>query len=295
MDQFVIAYLPALSPSTVSKPVANVLTHAVNMAKILNKGLILLHVVDKRYKPIMSVDDAGAELKRLVMLLKQGEGNDIPVAPYQDVSHCAMAGDTREIMNRLPKLLGAVLVVAAADKSASLFSPLNPSQVLRNFRDSRIAYLTVQSACAYGGKSATPSVAFTVDYRRESKEKLVWASYYARFGGYKVQVLSENYKDEGLKHSWYENVRFLNKIYDDLHISYTQHFYKASGFFPEMAAVEYASVQNFDVIVCSATDVRDIDVLEWIVGTADQRIIRNKFLLPVLFLNPRNDLYVLCD
>ena len=48
-------------------------------------------------------------------------------------------------------------------------------------------------------------------------------------------------------------------------------------------------------LITLTTDLRKRDILEWFIGTQEQRIVRNSLLMPILFLNPRDDFYVLCD
>jgi len=44
-----------------------------------------------------------------------------------------------------------------------------------------------------------------------------------------------------------------------------------------------------------AVTTKEKDGLEFFVGVQEQRTIVNRERIPILFLNPREDLYVLCD
>ncbi|MBQ0016311.1 MAG: hypothetical protein KBT04_04955 [Bacteroidales bacterium] len=283
MDQFIIAYLPKPSQP---EPVVS---HAVALAKMLHKGLILLSIHDTHYAESPDQSTATMQLQSLTDQIKQ------PSNPlyYADTSYCSMHGDTHDVLTQIPKLLAAVAIVVQVDCDAPHKTPTHPRHLLHLLRDIQIAYLTVQQP--HPNTTAFYIPALTIDYRRESKEKLIWASYFARFGGSDIKILRQDYKDEGLRDACYENMRFVEKIFGDLNIHYHTQTYSGGKLFTEPAAVSYAAQHNISLFISLTTDTRDRDMLEWIIGTPEQRVIRNPEKLPILFLNQRDDLYVLCD
>ena len=50
-----------------------------------------------------------------------------------------------------------------------------------------------------------------------------------------------------------------------------------------------------DILVALTTDPRNTDPIDWIFGTPDRRLLTHPSATPILFLNPRDDLYILCD
>ena len=277
-DQFVIAYLPYPDRSNV------VVSHALSLAQMLRKGLILLYIEDQRYKG-MSVAEATPILERLKENLHQ---------QHADTQYVAMRGKTRDIINALPQLLYGVVAVAECDKKSTWHTPTHPREVLRLFSESKIAYLTAQSEI--DGSYTKSDIAYSIDYRRESKEKLIWASYFARFGSNNLHVIYQDYHDERLFQKWNDNMRFMDKIFNSLAIKdYRRHTYTPHGLFPETAVAEQAAHEGCRLLISTTTEGFDRDIIEWIVGTAEQRVIVNRDKIPVLFINPRDDLFVLCD
>lgn len=274
-DQFVIAYLADLTMNH------EVLTHAAYLAAMLNKGLILLYIEDDRYHntPYTQVEHTLAQLE----------------AQYPQVhpAHVAMRGNTQEVINALPTMLNGVVAVAGVSTQARRGAPTHPRQVLKLFAQCKIAYLTVQAPLR--SPQDYQRIAYGVDFRKESKEKLIWASYFARFAGSKLTMLHFDYRDEGLRLKWRNNVLFMQKFFRGLNIQYTEGIVSGRAFFPETLICQTAASQGFGLLISVTTDTRDLDFLEWFAGTHEQRIIRNPDRLPVLFINPRNDIYVLCD
>lgn len=274
-DQFVIAYLADMSLTQ------EVVSHALYLAKMLNKGLIYLYVEDKKYHsaPV-------AEIESQLLSLESSH-------PEVHPAHVALKGDTREVIDALPTMLNGVVAVAGVNKNAKRGTPTHPKEVLHLFAECKIAYLTVQAALT--NPVAYHSVAYGVDFRKESKEKLIWASYFARFAKSQLLMLHFDYSDEGLRAKWGNNVIFMNKFFRGLGIEYNKQSVNGKALFPETIICKAASEHGCGLLISVTTDVRDRDIIEWFAGVHEQRIIQNQDLLPILFLNPRNDIYVLCD
>ena len=274
-DQFVIACLADLTMTH------EVVSHACFLARMLNKGLILLYVEDTHYRlaPVNEVE------KTLLQI--ESEHPDVHPA------HVAMKGKTREVIDVLPTLLNGVIAVAGVDAAARRHSPTHPREVLHNFGGCKIAYVTVQQPLT--DPSAYQHVGYGIDSRKESKEKLIWASYFSRFNHSQLTMLHFNYSDEGLRNKWNNNIRFMNKFFNGLGVTYKQQAVEGRALFPETVVCDTAAHIGCGLFISVTTDTRDLDIIEWFAGTQEQRTIHNRHRLPVLFINPRNDIYVLCD
>ena len=274
-DQFVIAYLADLSLTN------EVVSHACFLARMLNKGLILLYVEDTHHH--------NPTVAQATPTLLQIEAAHPDVHP----AHVAMKGNTREVIDALPTMLNGVIAVAGVNPAARRGSPTNPLQVLNLFGGCKIAYLTVQSPLS--DPSAYRHVGYGIDFRKESKEKLIWASYFSRFNHSRLTMLHFNYTDEGLHTKWHNNVRFMNKFFSGLSVTYDQQVVSGRALFPETLVCDAAAHIGCGLLISVTTDTRDLDIIEWFAGTQERRTIRNPHRIPVLYINPRNDIYVLCD
>jgi len=274
-DQFVIAYLADLENSGL------VVDYARAMAGFLKKGLILLFICDKKYTK--TTQD---EAQRRLCAIKEKY-------PTEDVNFCVLKGRTREIISLLPTLLNAVVIVAGVDRKASLLKPTNPRRVIYDFGQCRTAYLTVQNDAQ--APSGMHDVALRIDYNRESKEKLIWSSYFARFNGSRLHVMHEEYRDSGLRTKFENNMLFLDKFFAGVGVSHETEEMPSSANFPDKCAIKQAHSKGYDLMVSITTDTREMDMLDWFIGAQETRTIKNRQKLPVLFINPRDDIYVLCD
>lgn len=274
-DQFIIGCIYDIHHTDV------VVSHSLALSKMIQKGLILLYIEDPKYHN-PSKDDILPELQRLCENLK-------PI--YADVNYCALKGNTKDIVNILPTKLNGIIAVTEINKQTTRKNGTNPKTVLKNFSDSKIAYLTAQEPL----QNPISDIAMTVDFSKESKDKMLWASYYARFNKSKVHVLHEQYKDEGLKLKWHYNMKFLDKIFTGLKLTYTSEPFKRRSAFIDVSALEYIYNKGYNLLISVTRDTRAIDLLEFIIGTQEQRTIINTYNIPVLFINTKNETYILCD
>ena len=253
-DQFVFAVLEDLEHSNI------VLSYAQAMAEMLQKGLVLLH---------MCPDPAAAEPR-----LKELQQQLITHHASLTISYMALKGKLKDAVDALPEHMGAVLFVVQARK-----------HLLRDFAACRVAYFTVQAPY-----KPIQQVALTVDYRKESKEKYIWASYFARFGHHSLTAHHYHYRDEGLRYKCRANLQFMRKLYTPLGISAAEQELPRRGSYPDCALLRTSPP---DLLIAVTT--KEMDFLEWFAGTQEDRTLFNPSHTPVLYLNPRDDIYVLCE
>lgn len=278
-DQFIIAYLPDFEKTE------TVLSYAQFLSVMLKKGLILLHICDPRYSKL-SPDEAEEKLKSLRAKVIETTKADTIATTY-----AALKGDTRQIIAALPSLMGAVAIVAQVEKHAGWRNAMSRKALLRNFADCKTAFLVAQEPLR---DTATMSnVAMSIDFKKESKDKIIWSSYFPRFGNCNMHVLYYDYKDEFLRNKWYANMTQLHKLYSGLEQKFQPHIMQSKSTFSDINALRYSAQQGYGMLISVTT--KEKDGLEFFIGVQEWRTIVNKERIPILFLNPREDLYVLCD
>ena len=279
-DQYVIACVESPEGAELIIPWARHYAQSLN-----GKGLMLLNVtkVERRASSLAMPRSSNVT-----------EGNvsrdgDSDWLKQYGLPYAGLRGDWKTVIDGLPTAFGGILAITAVDPSAPRSSITNPRTLLREFRDCKIAYLTVNSSFLIPHSSF--NTVLTLDHRRESKEKLIWASYLVRFLGAKLTVALPDYRDGGLKAHQTNNLRYLEKIAPSLGLTYTTATIPA----PTMTPPDVVAVETLrpDLILALATDRRDRDVGDWLLGDPELKLLRSG--TPTLLLNQRDDLYVLCD
>lgn len=216
------------------------------------------------------------------------DGNNEWLKQYR-LPYIGLRGDWKTAIDGLPTAFNGILAVTAVDNNAPRHSITHPRTLLNTFRQCKIAYLAVPANTNF--PPLATNVSIVLDHRRESKEKLIWASYLVRFLGAKLTVALPDYKDAGLRKLQNNNLRYLDKIAPSLQLTYSTSTIPAPATTPpDIVAID---TLNPDLILSLATDRRDLDVGDWIMGVPELKLLRRG--TPAMLLNQRDDLYVLCD
>jgi hypothetical protein len=131
-----------------------------------------------------------------------------------------------------------------------------------------------------------------LDFNRESKEKSAWAGHISTLNKSKVRILIRAYKDAYFAASLRNNIVLVKKLYKNLEVNYDIVKEPDITVDIDKYAVEYAWLNNADLLVIMAT--KDIAVDDLLLGLKEKKIIDNKYKLPVMLINPRDDLYLPC-
>ena len=127
-----------------------------------------------------------------------------------------------------------------------------------------------------------------VNFLEEELEKAQFASAFGRFCQSEIHVLQAN--DYGSKAA--ANVQRMKELFDKFEFQVVIEKAKKDSFAVEKEAVERAPDENAGIIIVSAS--RDYGLDDIIFGSKEYHLIR-KSSVPLLLVNPRGDLYALCD
>ncbi len=127
-----------------------------------------------------------------------------------------------------------------------------------------------------------------VNFLEEELEKAQFASAFGRFCQSEIHVLQAN--DYGSKAA--TNVQRMKELFDKFDFQVVVEKAKKDSFAVEKEAVERAPGENAGIIIVSAS--RDYGLDDIIFGPKEYHLVR-KSSVPLLLVNPRGDLYALCD
>ena len=178
-------------------------------------------------------------------------------------------------------------VIGVSRKNGETF--FNRRRALRFIAPSRLPVMTVGATGPIDPQWL--NVMVTLDIYRQEKEKALWSGYFNRYGGATVHVLHTTYKDEFLREKLRDNLEFTDKLYENLDIQAAKHEIPKAGDLDAYALRHAAEYHGCLLVVMTTTYKSFVDIL---FGTREKHLIANKFGIPVLCLNERDDLYVLC-
>ena len=273
-DQFVIAYIVSFESK---HPCVD---YAVQLARILGKGLILLYISDPSAHSL-STSEAEVKLKEL--------NESLPEDLFH--SYAALSGAREKVLNAVGELLNAVLLVSDCNpEEKDKHSPLYPQTQLDSLASSRVAYLL----CPPESKPSNyDKVVLTLNNASESKEKTLWASYFGRFANSQIVLYYRRYKDEYHQKQLNLNIAFARKIFEQFKIPLITLHSENTKTQLDIQASDYAKENNCSLVICQTT--KNKSFADRLLGLDEVRVLKNMKKTPVLFLNPRNDLFILCE
>ncbi|MDD2413020.1 MAG: hypothetical protein RBS19_03030 [Bacteroidales bacterium] len=185
--------------------------------------------------------------------------------------------------------LNAILMVLSVSKNRGLsyFSAKSALKIISKLRIPSVVCGTKPPE-----ENAYKDVMLPLNIHRQAKEKSLWAGYFSRFYNATVHVLYTVYKDEYLKNRLYENAKFTEKLYENLEVNYKNHVIEKVKQEIDEFAVDYAKQIGASLILVMTT--RYYSIFDYIFGPIELKIMTNEHEIPIMLINQRDDLYVLC-
>lgn len=274
-DQFIIAYITDLSNYK------DILFWAEKFALLLKKGIILLHISDEKYTKT-STTEASELLEQI--------NKEIDI-PYTH-SYIAMKGKSSEVIHSTGELLNGVMIVSKIDNmTKGKSSPISVNNIIKNFYSSRIAYFLFTDKTTQNNDFK--EIVLSMDALKESKEKVLWASYFGRFANSIVDIYYHRYRDEYLQKQLNLNIGFARKMFKNFKIE-TRNIHSQIRNTPtDIQAMDFAQKEKKDLCIFQTTANKSF--LEFFLGLTERKVLNKLNTTPVLFLNRRKDIFVMCE
>lgn len=262
-------------------------TYGILLARIFNCQLTLVHILTKKQLQQTEAGtvetEARSRLATISSNIQQSEG--IITQAY------VLKGKTDEVLKMMIPRINAIVLVTGlnhvAKNPAYYFSA---SALVSDYRDLRIPLLVVHN------KTPDPTlfnrIILPVDFTRESKEKASWAAYFGKRNQAQVTLVHTEYRDGFFSAQLKNNLLLITKLFASLQTSFTIHKVEKAKPDIDRYALTVAKMKGAGLLIITAT--KDWGIEDFILGPVEQKIITNEDQLPVMLVNPRDDLYVPC-
>lgn len=220
----------------------------------------------------------------------------VPLVPYQNELESFIKEHTNSFIQkiRVKRMLihkyneenSSILMILAISRT-SFFSPKKAHSWIKN---SRIPCLCTSNIPPL--KNAYKDILLPLNVRKQDKEKALWAGYFSRFYDACIHILYINYKDAFLHKNIFDNILFTQKLYNNLDVKYQLHEYNALDENIDDFAFNHSSDLSATLTVIMMT--KYYSLIDFLLGPQELQILKHLKDLPVLCINERDDLYVLC-
>jgi len=253
-------------------PVSNyALEHAIRISKIVDNDIALIHIIKKK-------DEADEAIQKMnVTIEKVHEEHGIKP------SIIVKEGTIFTTIGEVATEIDANLVIMGTHGIRGM-QKLTGSWALKVIVSSKVPFIVVQGP---PGTNHFNNIVFPVDFRLENKEKLSWVNYLAKYYRSKIYIFKENITDSILKKRTNNNLIFAKKILDSKNINYEIVTAEGKEAFPD-ETINFAHKLHADLILVMTT--KNIGFKDYVLGANEQQIIANSAKIPVMCINPRDDL-----
>lgn len=250
--------------------------HAATLALVFKSSLTVVHRFGFRSTNIFQPTE-NEEFRQIIA--EFSDRVNITVSNYPFLPH---------LLHHFAERNNTIMyVIGVSRKNGETF--FNRRRALKFIAPSRLPVMTVGSTGPID--PLWLNVMTTLDINRQEKEKSLWSGYFNRYGGATVHVLHTTYKDEFLREKLRDNLEFTDKLYQNLDIQAEKHeIAKANDL--DSYALSHAADYNGSLLVIMTTSYKTI--IDLLFGVREKYLIANKYGIPVLCINERDDLYVLC-
>ncbi len=240
------------------------LQYAIKLAKSVgNTSVTLLHIVDDK----KDVENATAQLQIVA--------NDAQKKYEFKPEILAVEGDIFSTINEISSKLNCSFVFMGTHGIKGM-QKITGSWALKVIEGSECPFIVVQKPPQ---DEEFVGVVCPVEYKKEEKQKVSLAAYLSKNFNTKFILYIQKCADANLKRQVYSNLVYIKSVLDQNNIEYTEVEGSGSEDFAN-ELVEYSNSIHANAILASTAKV--LDWADYMLGANEQKIIANKYGIPVI-------------
>ena len=256
--------------------------------------MILVHIQQIKTVQVLlkSAATLATQLKKTFSVLSFVDADELAAVREEELKMLLVEMNLVDVQITVRNAKSSTLVSVCEEMEASfLFIQLPDGHtksirsLLNDCRELRIPYLFYKD-------SFTPlnlnKVILPIGFLEEELEKAQFAAAFGRFCGSEVKMLLAN--DYGSKAA--TNAEKMKLLFDKFDFTYTLEKAAKDSFKVEAESIQVAEKEKAGMIIVSAS--RDYGLDDILFGPKEYHVVK-KSAVPVLLVNPRGDLYALCD
>lgn len=253
-------------------PVAEfALQHAIKIADTFNNDITLLNIVKKQKE----VDE--------VLVKLNAEAENVFKKHHIKPRVLAVVGTIFTTIGEVASEINSNLVIMGTHGIKGM-QKLTGSWALKVIVGSKVPFVVVQNSPK---DHVFKRILVPFDHKMEGKEKLAWVSYLAKYYKSEITLFKTGTTDELLQKKANNNIIFAKKFLDEKNITFTVSVAEGKKSFPD-DTIDFASKNDCDLILIMTT--KDIGFKDYVLGATEQEIIANEAKIPVMCVNPREDI-----
>jgi hypothetical protein len=251
----------------------NAIAHGLRISQIFRKELCLFHPYGNGKKETKL--DAQRGLGLIIRRMKE----DFPTAT---ISSLTLRGNLEQNISRVAEEYDGIMMVLTSDS-------LKPK--IRALQQSQIPFLFVKGSSPMS--LCYDRVILPVDYRKVMKDTSLWASYFARFNQSKINVYCAREKNKENMIMVKKNRKFIEQLLCKLRLNVNFELARKGSFTLPSEALRKCQNDGQNLMIIPAS--QHINLIDLLIGLPETKLVRQAGEIPVMCINPKRDMYILCD
>ena len=263
------AYKTLLVPYDFSIISEYAFVHAIKIAKAIGQGVHLIHIIPPKSdtcEMVLKMKVAAKELSCKYMVEEPGV--------------IVKSGKVIDMIAEAAMELQVSLVIMGTH-GVKGWQKFFGSRALKVIVGSNIPFIVVQD---FPKKDLFDRIIFTLDSKKEAKEKIKWADFLYHYFHNKLIIVFPKMSDHNLKKNVMKNLMFCRKMLERSEVPYALQPLKVKGSLTK-TVLAYCEETETDLIVINTA--KGLSFIDMLMGTPEQTIIANKAKIPVMVINPK--------
>lgn len=256
-----------------SESMNDAIVHGLKVCQIFNKELCLFHPYEKGDREAK----LGAQRGLGIIIRKLNED-----FPSLTISSLTLKGDLSDTITRIAEEYDGIMLVLSNENIKPKVKALQLSQ---------IPFLFVSGNQPQSLRY--DNVLLPLDFRKVMKDTSLWASYFGRFNQSTIQVLAANDKNNSNAVLVQKNQKFTEQLLFKLQVDVS--FLKANknSYSLHSEALERSQKDEHNLIIIPAS--QQVNLIDLMIGLPETKLLKKAGSVPIMFINPKRDMYILCD
>lgn len=256
-----------------SQTMNDTIVHGLRIATIFKKELCLFHALGKKGR------EDKLEIQKSLGLIIRKLKKDLPGMP---ISSLTLKGNLSDSIVRLAEQYDGIMLILNSDKLKHKLQALQLSS---------IPFLFVNGSDEQ--QLQYSNVLLPVDYRKVMKDTSLWASYFGRFNQSSIQILHANDSDDDRKKQVRKNIKFIEKLLMKLQLDFKFTVANKGSFGLIWEAQNNCNQDKAKLLIIPSS--KNISLIDLLIGLPEKKVIKKAKNHSVLCINPKKDMYILCD
>lgn len=243
----------------------------IKLSAIFRKELCLLYLVSKKDNR----ESINNQLARYMLTVNR----EIPELVLSTL-----------ILKLKPRHLPLIL----ADNYEVIMIILSSSRIKKHswgLSSSPIPYLFVNNQ--FQETNDLKKIIIPVDLRMVNNDSGIWGSYFGRFNNSEIILLAADDHNREEQNLVIRNVTLIETLFRKLSLSYKIFKGKKNSIGIQFEALELAKNSGAELLIATGSSV--ISIIDLLIGLPELKLVRKADFLPILVINPRRNMYVMCD